>query len=89
MDSLEIPGTSGEEKSPEDDRSENNVIVADSGVLDACGMVYKPMGQRNANPTDGKVVCGSELLEQPAMQGVGDSVVGLLRGSVCPGDLDP
>eukprot|EP00973_Karenia_brevis_P030571 4216525-Karenia_brevis.AAC.1 len=25
-------------------------IVADCGILDACGMVYKPMGQRNTNP---------------------------------------
>eukprot|EP00973_Karenia_brevis_P008972 1215436-Karenia_brevis.AAC.1 len=28
----------------------NGKIVADCGILDACGMVYKPMGQRNTNP---------------------------------------
>eukprot|EP00973_Karenia_brevis_P064776 8997551-Karenia_brevis.AAC.1 len=29
---------------------ENGNIVADGGILDACGMAYKPMGQRNTNP---------------------------------------
>eukprot|EP00973_Karenia_brevis_P081371 11278929-Karenia_brevis.AAC.1 len=56
-------------------------IVADCGILDACGMAYKPMGQRNTNPigseTDDQagphlcVVGGMESLGSlglPAMQ---------------------
>eukprot|EP00973_Karenia_brevis_P041744 5778414-Karenia_brevis.AAC.1 len=71
---------------------ENINIVADCGILDACGMVYKPRGQRNTNPIGSEaddaagpslyVVCGMESsgsLGLPAMQGVSDSVVGTVR----------
>eukprot|EP00973_Karenia_brevis_P069866 9714228-Karenia_brevis.AAC.1 len=65
---------------------ENGVMGADSGILDACGMVYKPMGQRNTNPIRSeadeaagpsllveKRSTSEESLEQPAMQGVSGS----------------
>eukprot|EP00973_Karenia_brevis_P007855 1065902-Karenia_brevis.AAC.1 len=60
----------------------DGVMRADCGILDACGMVYKPMGQRNTNPIGSEAdeaaglsllvverVASKESLELPAMQG--------------------